>query len=126
MTVEDKNDLKEFITMTIQGHNARNYAEHEIINEKLDGIKCKLDDMKKQIDDHDKILRQRQQYIEEYKQDKKNREQTCPKSDDIQHLKDNMLTIKEIKKYNAKLIAYIVGLGGLILTIIELFRKGIL
>ena len=127
MTTEEREEIKEIIKACNTGINARVEAKYDIIDVKLDGINNHLETLNGTVVMHEKIL---QKNLLEYTRDKQknkdnveNRNNTCPKIDEINKLKQDNITHYQLKKNNARLFTISTVVLALIFTAIGIWIK---
>ena len=123
MTTEELTQLKDIIHLSLQGENARNAADHEMLNVKLSSIDKHLEHINSKVQKHEKIQNERSLVIKDYDVFKETRQDTCPQDDRIDILERDTYNMKAMKKYNAKLFTVSTIALGLFITLMELLLK---
>lgn len=112
MTKEDK----EFLNSILETHSARIDGKFDVINNKLDNIEkqtTKTNGRVSKLEENVQVLNIKDQ----------NHIMYCPQQNRIKTLEDEQISSKSIKKFFYAGVGIIVGLGGLILAIIEIVLK---
>ena len=120
-------EIKEFIQNTMTGVNARIESKYEIIDLKLDGINEHLKTLNGKVAKHEKIINEaileREKNRVEQKNFFENRENSCPINKEVQDLKQQTITAKALKKYNAKLFFISTTIIGIIIAVLGVWLK---
>lgn len=124
MTQEERNELKEFITLTMQGANARHEADFKIIDLKLDGVHQRLDKINGSVQKHqieiDEIKSLRDKRYQQMDDETKMREKSCPQLQRIQNLETDRSIRFSMRQGLIMLITVISLLVGTSYTIIKI------
>lgn len=127
MTKDEQEEIKDIIVLTLVDENKTNTKEHLQLKNQLDKISDRLVKMgftvKKTKRDVQEIIVDRATQTQKRKDWYYTREATCPKSDEIEVIKDQQGSTKTIKKYKLQLFVICISIITVIIAGLTLWFK---